>query len=100
MEPEWHAHDAPQCGSPAGDRCFHGKGMRIFLGSIWRNKMNMSDTVLLQRIELCDAELDAVSAGLSRISTGGVLEADLARLEKTILTDLRDLLEGGRQVKR
>jgi len=54
--------------------------------------MNMSDTILLRPLELCDTDLDAVSAGAMRpVSPGTVLKEDLLRLEKVIVADLRKL---------
>ncbi|HUC19279.1 MAG TPA: hypothetical protein VMA37_16490 [Acetobacteraceae bacterium] len=53
----------------------------------------MSDTVLLRPLELCDTDLDAVSAGATRpASPGAVLKEDLLRLEKILVADLRKLL--------
>ncbi len=57
--------------------------------------MNMSDTVLLRPPELCDTDLDAVSAGAMRPATpSAALKEDLLRLEKIIVTDLRKLRGG------
>jgi hypothetical protein len=53
--------------------------------------MNVSDTILMQPVELADADLEAVSAGaalLARQNPIQVLLADIRRVEETILSDL------------
>ncbi|HWA78954.1 MAG TPA: hypothetical protein VG848_01465 [Acetobacteraceae bacterium] len=56
----------------------------------------MSDRGMPRPFALCDADLDAVSAGAMRpTAPGAILREDLLTLEKTIVADLRKLLGGG-----
>jgi len=52
--------------------------------------MNMSDNVIAQPVELADAELDAVSAGLAEPTRSPlqILRTDVVDLVETILSDL------------
>ena len=52
--------------------------------------MKVSDTILSQPVALADAELDAVSAGITSRQQNPlrVLLADIKRVEETILSDL------------
>jgi hypothetical protein len=65
-------------------------GVERFVKHLPEKKMNMSDNVIAQPVELADAELDAVSAGLAEPTRSPlqILRTDVVDLVETILSDL------------